>query len=116
VNQEIKDQWLAALRSGKYKQGHGALQVNDMYCCLGVLCAISPFADEAQMRPDGSVYYIETSESGYRQDQEGILPRHIKDWAGLESRNPSASHSTLASLNDQGATFEEIADIIEREL
>ena len=38
---EIKDKWVAALRSGKYKQGSGQLHntMNDTYCCLGVLCA-----------------------------------------------------------------------------
>jgi hypothetical protein len=31
--------WLAALRSGKYKQGRGQLQHSGKYCCLGVLQA-----------------------------------------------------------------------------
>src|SRR3990167_9242979 len=37
--------WIAALRSGKYKQGKGALHQVDRsryhkYCCLGVLCEV----------------------------------------------------------------------------
>ena len=36
------DKWLAALRSGKYTQGKGALETKDIFgkithCCLGVL-------------------------------------------------------------------------------
>lgn len=36
---DVKKQWLAALRGGKYKQGYGALHTSDgAFCCLGVLC------------------------------------------------------------------------------
>jgi hypothetical protein len=44
MNQEFKDKWLAALQSGEYVQGVGALSVDDKsiglmtYCCLGVAC------------------------------------------------------------------------------
>lgn len=46
MNPEVKTKWLAALRSGNYKQGRMALKrgVGDGtadYCCLGVLCDIS---------------------------------------------------------------------------
>ena len=38
MNQEIKNRWVSALRSGEYKQGKGALcSINNEYCCLGVL-------------------------------------------------------------------------------
>jgi hypothetical protein len=29
--------WIAALRGGKYRQGHRRLRSGDQYCCLGVL-------------------------------------------------------------------------------
>lgn len=32
--------WLAALRSGKYKQVFGALADADGFCCLGVACEV----------------------------------------------------------------------------
>jgi hypothetical protein len=37
--QESKDKWVAALRSGDYKQGVGCLytKTDNAYCCLGVL-------------------------------------------------------------------------------
>lgn len=41
MKKEIADKWVAALRSGKYKQGRQYLRTfEDNYCCLGVLCEI----------------------------------------------------------------------------
>jgi len=44
----------------------------------------------------------------------------VQEWAGLEGDNPKVkpvgSASDLATLNDNGFTFEEISDIIERDL
>lgn len=38
---EFKKKWIAALRSGDYKQGHKMLKSkDDKYCCLGVACEI----------------------------------------------------------------------------
>ena len=43
MNKLIKDQWVAALRSGDYIQGRGELIIDDdelactAHCCLGVL-------------------------------------------------------------------------------
>jgi hypothetical protein len=42
---ELKDKWIAALRSGDYQQGRYVLKqfksTNYQYCCLGVLCEIT---------------------------------------------------------------------------
>ena len=45
MKRDIRDQWIAALRSGEYKQGNGVLhQVSkdgaESFCCLGVLCRV----------------------------------------------------------------------------
>ncbi len=42
MNKEIKAKWVAALRSGNYKQGHGSLyeKRDNSFCCLGVCSAI----------------------------------------------------------------------------
>lgn len=37
MDSKIKEQWVAALRSGKYKQGTGYLNRDGKFCCLGVL-------------------------------------------------------------------------------
>ena len=38
----LKQQWIAALRSGTYRQGTGYLKdpTTGAYCCLGVLCSV----------------------------------------------------------------------------
>lgn len=41
---EFKKKWVAALRSGKYKQGEYNLydsHNNNSYCCLGVACKVA---------------------------------------------------------------------------
>ena len=39
---KFKAKWLAALRSGEYKQGVETLYTNDdKYCCLGVACRVA---------------------------------------------------------------------------
>lgn len=55
MNPEIKEKWLAALRSGDYKQGQSKLRrilpklfkrtggndlTDERYCCLGILCEL----------------------------------------------------------------------------
>ena len=37
---DLMDEWVDALRSGKYDQGHGQLREQNSFCCLGVLCDI----------------------------------------------------------------------------
>jgi len=39
---QLKAKWIAALRSGEFKQAQGELHDarNDSYCCLGVLCKV----------------------------------------------------------------------------
>lgn len=105
MNQEIKKLWVAALRSGKYKQGVGSLLNRvDEYCCLGVLCDL---AVKKQV-----VHSFLDAHNG-RNEVPGDI---VRLWAGLTDSNPQIANSSLAQLNDQGATFTEIADIIEKEL
>lgn len=52
MKKEYADKWIAALRSGKYKQGKHTLCTVEgktaKYCCLGVLCHIlnTPYKKE----------------------------------------------------------------------
>ncbi len=43
MNKKLKSKWVAALRSGKFKQGRSALYERGRYCCLGVLAEIQGF-------------------------------------------------------------------------
>jgi hypothetical protein len=109
MNAEIKKEWVAALRSGEFKQGKRALKDSEgNYCCLGVLC-------ELHRRKFGG----EWNGARYLGDDK-YLPEEVSDWAGVtdtyEEGNPEAGGNVLSELNDNGTTFEEIADLIEEEL
>jgi hypothetical protein len=90
---QLVKKWISALRSGKYKQAHGALKGRDGYCCLGVLCVVAGI----EIGPD-----------------EGYLSVPVQQLAGLASEVGCIKGSqSLANLNDAGKSFAEIADIIE---
>ncbi len=116
MDKKIKQLWIEALESGDYKQCKHRLRVGDEYCCLGVLCEL---AIKAKIIPevesigilDGTVQY---RYNGYTAD----LPATVVRWAGLNGPDPmiSSEEETLAGLNDDGMTFEKIADIIKENL
>lgn len=101
---EIKAQWLAALRSGDYQQGRSLLHYEDRFCCLGVLCDLYAKDTGNTWESNGSVCNM------HRSDQ--LLPLQVQEWAGLKHSDPMG----LAGRNDDGATFEELAAIIEENL
>lgn len=99
---KIKDKWVKALRSGRYKQGHGKLYLpwENSYCCLGVLCKVlrKPIEEGATDISDD----ISTELA-----KELGLSRRVKNYIDVESR--------LVALNDEeGKDFYEIADWIEK--
>jgi hypothetical protein len=105
MDQDIKDRWVAALRSGEYAQGHTRLRTDDdipKYCCLGVLCRIVglPISEDG-MSIDGEKF------GGY--------------WA-LGRFMSNEQMTVLWNMNDGLDTctrvhsFEEIADYIEKNL
>jgi hypothetical protein len=100
MNQEIKQKWVEALRSGKYKQGHGTLKRYGKYCCLGVLCSVVKTKNWVGGK---------------------FLPDHVQEKAGLTVAYPTVRtrdgiNQSLANLNDIGMPFSEIADLIEAQL
>lgn len=125
MNPQVKAKWLKALRSGEYRQTRCLLRSsNDAFCCLGVLCDI--YTDEVE----GSWEFDGYDKDGYTminhnkgQHSKMELPACVAEWAGLEECNPEVfiggnpnSFSTLSGLNDEGKTFNEIADLIDRHL
>jgi hypothetical protein len=115
VNPRVKALWLAALRSGKFKQGKRRLRIGDQHCCLGVLCEIAVEEGIVERVQDSftEMYAYRGKGSGY--EESSILPFPVAEWAGL-GVNPRAGEEVLAALNDRGVTFAAIADIIERDL
>jgi hypothetical protein len=104
MDQTLKDEWTAALRSGNYKQGAGALKnKNDEYCCLGVLCDIS---GEGEWVPV-------MKQCAYRDKQEDNITHPGTTWSGLSL----VQMNQLIYFNDDKEwTFQQIADWIEENL
>lgn len=97
-----KNKWVKALRSGKYKQGHGELKTTTAYdkilrdnvkleqpqfCCLGVARDL-----RLTIQAKDGVEFVSCS----------FLPQEIQD--------------TLAKMNDNGESFKTIAAYIEKNL
>jgi hypothetical protein len=110
----IKEKWIKALRSGEYKQGIGVLRNRrNEFCCLGVLCNI-----HAQEHPETASK--ETKSTSYLGNTQ-YLPDEVANWSkiggfggGLVTIDKKLL--PLATHNDSGRTFEQIADAIEKEL
>jgi|SRR5688500_2127325 len=108
-NKENMRLWVAALRSGEYEQGHGALHDhNDKFCCLGVACEVALKAGvKMPVTPHGN--YI-------RYGQEiSHLPTVVQEWLGLPVMDPFVAPMVSAvSANDGHRwSFEQIADSVE---
>lgn len=112
---EIKKQWVAALRSGEYKQGKSALRFGDEFCCLGVLC-------DLHAKETGGTW-TRTGRVRYTYDGCGaLLPLLVSDWADCESGpfitkivEGYTTTNSLTDMNDNGSTFLQIADAIEQD-
>lgn len=107
MNTLWKNRWIEALRSGRYKQGHGVLRQGDEFCCLGVICDLCA----------PSEWHSSTilKKNGYRHGpySYGFPAKVIADEVGLSQE--AASH--LSTLNDiDMASFGTIADWIEKNL
>lgn len=98
-----RKKWVKALRSGEYEQGRLALYSRDGHCCLGVLCEV------AGMKPRGRAgdYFYGT--------QDTYAPPKAMRFVGLARKDGDFGGEELTSLNDDGKSFSEIADIIESE-
>lgn len=137
----VKAKWLAALRSGKYKQTQYELRNKDKpnaFCCLGVLCNI-----HAEEHPE---FAAKQKKIGTYDGSEGYPSQRVLKWAfgptynkGVDGRvdvkhpDPNVTEevydetreqyiqvpysTTLAVLNDDDAlSFKQIARVIEKQL
>jgi hypothetical protein len=94
MDAELKSKWVAALRSGEYRQGKYALRSGSSFCCLGVLCVLADVAPEqsTESPEDGNPY----------------------EWV---NQTVGPAYEQLVTMNDaEGKTFPEIADYIEANL
>jgi hypothetical protein len=118
MNTEIRDRWLAALRSGAYKEGVGCLYNSETgaHCVLGVLCELA-VQDGVVQRQDGS-----DGDDSIYNGHSITLPQEVVEWAGVDHHNPLVQYfdeeegtvwEAIAEVNDRGIPFSVIADMIE---
>lgn len=125
----VKQDWIKALRSGKYEQSKGSLTNGVGFCCLGVLCDLYSKEHPDAKFNRSNAFLVDGSE------ESGVLPSLVAEWAHLDESNPtvdipaSAIYSTapsdstgtivvhLSELNDDyDFDFNRLADIIEEHL
>ena len=110
MNQQVKEKWLSSLRSGDYKQTRLHLRTDNGFCCLGVLCDLYGKEHNVEWKlMNNNHFYV-------FQDETATLPLSVIECAGVEDDNPEICETPLSRLNDNGSTFNEIADLIEKHL
>jgi hypothetical protein len=133
MHKNIKEKWVNALRSGKYRKGRNRLCAiskngNKSWCCLGVLCdlyiAENPGDLKSTIQFDGWTRKdVVDYDGGFGLTTMAILPNKVAGWAGIASRNGqfinqrTSQDTCLAELNDctkSKRSFKRIADIIEK--
>ena len=103
LNRELMEKWVAALRSGEYKQGAEYLCQYDedgnatAFCCLGVLQNIEP-----------RIKQMEDS------DEELLDPFSLKKFLGVGEYD-GFIQGHYADMNDSGVPFSEIANRLEKQ-
>jgi hypothetical protein len=117
---ENAQKWVAALRSGKYKQGRLTLERMDgTFCCLGVACMVAMENGVPIERVITDNTFIRYTNANGNEEGSCLLPE-VQKWLGLQERTGQHRRDGMAiSLlddNDVGEkTFSQIADIIESE-
>ena len=146
MDRTIRDKWVAALRSGKYKQGRGALRVaggsynheapesnEDRFCCLGVLCDVrgAQWFHRGPGAKQTAMFHTDCEEG--EASETGLPPKMCielgfadasRRWAiGVEQDELGVlALDFLIEANDVGIrgsgqwTFDQIADWIEANL
>lgn len=114
MNRENIAIWVDALKSGEYMQGKDNLsQMNkltnkDSFCCLCVACEV--YMKKGNDLPKRvMIFCSEVDIIHYGQSREyEYLPKEVSSWLELNTDEQKA----LAKMNDDGQSFEIIADTI----
>lgn len=122
LDPEFKYMWTMMLRSGRYKQGRGYLHniTEGTYCCLGVACELDGTAERSGTEIGFfNSFEVETYDGSGRVlpsfmiykygfvGEPGVLPVDIL------YRDGTYNCPSLTQLNDNGFTFDQIADMID---
>lgn len=135
MNEQVKADWIKALREGGYKQGMEKLHdaAEGTHCCLGVLCdvydptqwhidvdeAVYMFEYEGEVPPDPESDSEESNSLYEDTCSANNLPTKMADRLGIHT----SEQQCLIAFNDRvrnaynpnqsHMTFSEIADVIE---
>ena len=113
---ELKTKWVAALRSGEFKQGRNRLysKADDTYCCLGVLEYVAGDGVEQHGLP--SIEWLNAHDFKFNGTL-GLVPSLI---APNHPNIPSefvGNPMRMSHMNDDyRLTFPEIADLVEAQV
>jgi hypothetical protein len=124
MNQEIGQEWVLRLRSGKERQGRDRLRdEQDQKCCLGVLGDILVERGLARWENEDGEWWLYPTAPSWRghftYPSEIVLPGPLLEGVDLDE----GSCAELAAMNDGAEfdgtpflprTFEQIADHIEK--
>lgn len=84
IMEEIINTWLSKLESRQYKQGSGSLRnIQDEYCCLGILCEISKLGDWEESIANTS--YGGTEPIFRYFNEESFLPSEVQEVSKIRS-------------------------------
>lgn len=106
MNADLKQRWVAALRSGDYAQGQDRLRQGEKpfeYCCLGVLCDLSNLGQWNRVLGLIGHWYV----IGAQQSITTLPPP-------LHRELDTDQINELMRQNDAGTPFTQIADWIEK--
>lgn len=120
MDAKAKKIWVRALRSGDYKQSKSYLCIESQpgsgpsFCCLGVLCEE---LGDGHWTFVGKSFLQETphwrySHGSQKTKHDAMPPEEFMKSIGLYI----GAAEDLAQLNDEGASFDEIADYIKASL
>lgn len=133
MRRKYLDLWLTALRSGQYSQTTGQLRNTcdpdkpSGFCCLGVLSDLvmdelgCKWSQYDEFTRDGSVICatmflpeVVASHVGLTHPGARFLPNDIRHLEGFTAKAGTLTCASIANLNDNGYSFEELADILEK--
>lgn len=102
---KFAEKWLKALRSGEYEQAEGRLydHKNNGYCCLGLACEIVGHTRNVERYG-----YLEFPNMITNSNNPVFkkVPAILRQTEGLAEK--------LAEMNDDGESFKQIANWIEK--
>ena len=116
---QARKKLVEALRSGEYTQTNKVLRDKHGYCCLGVACDLYRKTE----KPDEQWEPMEGRNVWEFMGASAELPEEVMNWLGFAtcegvftedySTSSLMSLMSLMLLNDEGNSFECIADAIE---